>query len=899
MLYQTLKQKVQIDALMSEFSNGSDDEDGVEIIRSYKDEGVRDAAKRKKRTRDISGDYLEKGFGGVSYQDEVMSYGRHTKKLKSSKVGLNKNNTESGRLSNIVNISDGKKVKCRNRTPTTHNRGGTNNARKRNEFRSKRLKLDKTLACQEPIIRQSLQSEGYYRRHRQKARNGVSSIPSSTSVSKTPKSGSVARQAKNSKKKKKNRIPIFQHIPLSFMNSATPKMKKREHKRGGEISAGMNNPKFSDTMKHDVYKVHKLHQRKSNERNIHSKSKDSAEKKSLSINNRGGKRSRKRGSKTRQKSSLLDLDGILAYGTLKSSIHQTEDYRDQASDYSNRNTKVGDILKTYGQAGQYHNTGFGKGKYEIHVTNNNENQAGSNNNTNNSNNNTSNLRDRRTKLSARKQRKQYSMNSLSNLMTMPHTKNHERGTRHSHKTSKGATHGRTLNMTSEESSQKMVAGGPSKHSDHYLHGTSGGGGTHQHHSKRKMKRQRNLSTKNLQNLRSSQTGHGKAVPKGLSTYEEEFLQLSPSLQKNTKISSSYNGCYNLKHDKHHHSKHAGSSKLNALKEAEEFVDFSSSTYNKIKNELRQSKNIAKMQRKQKRMSHHRSKKSTDIDIQIDISGKALKTYGNHGGAGTLTLDIENLENHKLTNTHYQHSHLPPQSPLNQFQYPSTTKNSKNDTTGANNRRVRRVPTDEGNPLSLLSMNGNPKTKKLAKKIQYAQAQKQEQRRSMKDSYDRGYEGATSSKYKKRHTRGIEYFNYEHVTQSYVDGKDGTRNYQIKEITDFEDNSNSSREVRMMRSSNHHNNGRNGAAAGKHRKHKQTGSYGGYGDMGHSYREKESLTRESVHGRAGRDRSYHHKYRKMKSKMAMEGTYRNSQSIGGAGGGSGKENLLNFAGAQWK
>ncbi|MEO0405017.1 MAG: hypothetical protein AAF193_09110, partial [Bacteroidota bacterium] len=451
-----------------------------------------------------------------------------------------------------------------------------------------------------------------------------------------------------------------------------------------------------------------------------------------------------------------------------------------------------------------HNAGFGKGKYDIHVTN------------DNNHSNTSNLRDRRTKLSARKQRKQYSMNSLSNLMTMPHPKTHERGIRHSHKTSKGGVpHGRTvmLNMTTEESSKKVISG---KHSDVYHQRD------HQHHSKRKMKHQRNLSTKNLQNLRSSQTGHTGKV-KGLSTYEEEFLQLSPSLQKNSKISSSYNGCYNMKHERHHHSKlDGGSSKLSALKEADEFGDFSSSTYNKIKNELRQSKNIAKMQRKQKRLSQQRTKKSTDIDIHIDISGgKAMKTYGHHTNGG-LTLDIENLENHKLTNTHYQHSHLPPQSPLNQFQYPSTTKNSKNET--SNHRRVRRVPTDEGNPLSLISMNNNPKTKKLAKKIQYAQAQKQEHRRSMKESYDRNgghYEASTSSKYKKRQNREMDYFNYEQVTQSYVDGKDGTRNYQIKEITDFEDNSDSSRKVRKMKSSTYNNN----QASSKHRKHKISGSFG--------------------------------------------------------------------------
>jgi hypothetical protein len=61
------------------------------------------------------------------------------------------------------------------------------------------------------VIRKSLQSDSYYKRHRQKARKDVRG-PS------TELSHSSVRQAKQ-----KKGLNLFSHIPLSFMNSLTPK----------------------------------------------------------------------------------------------------------------------------------------------------------------------------------------------------------------------------------------------------------------------------------------------------------------------------------------------------------------------------------------------------------------------------------------------------------------------------------------------------------------------------------------------------------------------------------------------------------------------------------------------------------------------------------------------------
>jgi hypothetical protein len=66
------------------------------------------------------------------------------------------------------------------------------------------------------VIRKSLQSDSYYKRHRQKARKDVRGP--STEIS---QGGSVreARQRKG--------LPPFQNIPLGFMNSLTPKGRAR------------------------------------------------------------------------------------------------------------------------------------------------------------------------------------------------------------------------------------------------------------------------------------------------------------------------------------------------------------------------------------------------------------------------------------------------------------------------------------------------------------------------------------------------------------------------------------------------------------------------------------------------------------------------------------------------
>lgn len=65
------------------------------------------------------------------------------------------------------------------------------------------------------VIRKSLQSDSYYKRHRQKARKDVR--------------GPSTEHSQGSTKNRRKRYPIppFQHIPLSFMNSLTPKGRAR------------------------------------------------------------------------------------------------------------------------------------------------------------------------------------------------------------------------------------------------------------------------------------------------------------------------------------------------------------------------------------------------------------------------------------------------------------------------------------------------------------------------------------------------------------------------------------------------------------------------------------------------------------------------------------------------
>ena len=65
------------------------------------------------------------------------------------------------------------------------------------------------------IIRKSLQSDSYYKRHRQKARKDV----------RGPSTEHSQGSTKNIKQKRG--LPPFQHIPLSFMNSLTPKGRAR------------------------------------------------------------------------------------------------------------------------------------------------------------------------------------------------------------------------------------------------------------------------------------------------------------------------------------------------------------------------------------------------------------------------------------------------------------------------------------------------------------------------------------------------------------------------------------------------------------------------------------------------------------------------------------------------
>lgn len=178
-LYEKIKQKIQIDTLDSQSS--SRQSEPRDVIRSYKDEGIRD--QRKKR-HNANHDYMNNGFGGFSYQDDVLKYGKNDsgQKLQRDTSSISVTRKVEKDMTKVDNV----RVKHR----------------ARGKHREDRLKLDKALVDQDAIIRKSLQSEGYYRRHRQKARNNVS-IPSSASQSKTPKGGSIVR------KKRRNVSRLF------------------------------------------------------------------------------------------------------------------------------------------------------------------------------------------------------------------------------------------------------------------------------------------------------------------------------------------------------------------------------------------------------------------------------------------------------------------------------------------------------------------------------------------------------------------------------------------------------------------------------------------------------------------------------------------------------------------
>ena len=90
---------------------------------------------------------------------------------------------------------------------------------------SKSRKIDKFISDDNQIIRKSLQSETYYRRHRQKARNGDKKERNESAYSSHQRSITPTnKQNKGSASRKRRRKPRrgvrpFEHIPLSFMTS--------------------------------------------------------------------------------------------------------------------------------------------------------------------------------------------------------------------------------------------------------------------------------------------------------------------------------------------------------------------------------------------------------------------------------------------------------------------------------------------------------------------------------------------------------------------------------------------------------------------------------------------------------------------------------------------------------
>jgi hypothetical protein len=785
-LYEKIKQKIQIDALEGEDSwKESSDEEGGEIIRSYKDDGVR--GKKRRRKREISGEYLEKGFGGVSYQDDYMNYGRDDE---NSTRNVNR---KAYKVDGSTSVSGKVRKAKREKIVTPHRKQKRG---KKRDHRSRRLKLDKTLANQEPIIRQSLQSEGYYRRHRQKARN-VPSLPSDSSFSKTPKSGSVV--PRKSKKNRKSGIPPFQHIPISFMNTATPKPRKDK---------GNESTHFSEDKRGEMRKSRLSHQSRG-KRSRHKESKAS-----------DYRREKKDDKGMKKKSSLLDLDNVLVYGTLRSTMQNS-----QRCEESNAQ----DIMKSYGYA-QYSKHNYSKDRFEESCSKKEKSRNGK---------------------SSKKRKPKYSLNSLSNLMTMPNAKTHkERGSSfHNKASSKRKGINLNLNIMPSHPTTQTYNNPPIQHKNDSRH-------------------QRNSSS----NLQAKEKQREKRL-------EKEFLQLSPTMTSGGKISASYGGYYPMKSSKitRKEREHSQNGHIDRVDEMEEYSKKRSKDLERYKKGMKlrsnqKSRGVSKGERRAKRSLE------VDYDLKLDVHSNHHKKRSKQSKSG-LTLDMDSLANPQTTNTHIEsHSGLPPYSPM---QYPGTTKNS-------------RIPkhsrtADDHNALSLLSMNNKrsfhkngSKSRKLYQKIQahteVRVVREYDHRLSRDKSRHSHHQSNGRSKKKAQRSHKIQYGDYDQITHSFVETtKDGTRNYTIAEYHEYEDD-----ERRVRRKKKH----------SSKKLRDKGGSYGGHGDLGSSYRDRGI---ENVRDNRIRDKNYHEKYRKMKLKMMKEGKYGNSQSFGG----SGKENLLNFGGAQWK
>ena len=201
-----MKQKVQFDLLDSvqpkktRFDLSKDLKNDSVVLRTYghEDQYNRSSKGHRRLATDGSDDFLQPGFGGYSYHDGVT-----VAKMESSKY------------------RDGSQSRIRDSSQTAQSKHSQMDRRgqdpvvewnsKQNDVRAQRLKLDQDMVDKNSVIRKSLQSDSYYKRHRQKARKDVRG-PS------TELSHSSVRQAKQ-----KKGLNLFSHIPLSFMNSLTPK----------------------------------------------------------------------------------------------------------------------------------------------------------------------------------------------------------------------------------------------------------------------------------------------------------------------------------------------------------------------------------------------------------------------------------------------------------------------------------------------------------------------------------------------------------------------------------------------------------------------------------------------------------------------------------------------------
>jgi len=235
-----------------------------------------------------------------------------------------------------------------------------------------------------------------------------------------------------------------------------------------------------------------------------------------------------------------------------------------------------DIMKSYGQV-QYSKHHYSKDRFEESYP-----------------------KKERSRKKSHKRKAKYSLNSLSNLMTMPNGKTHNgRGSSYQQKSSNNKRRGINLNLNLIPSHPTMQ--------------------TYQNPpltQKAQSRHQRNMSSNNLQQKEKRRE----------QKREQDFLQLSPTLTGGGKISASYGGYYPSKTSKVTRKErmsghHQQTLNLERLDEAEEYLKKSTKDIERYKKGMKlRSGQKSRVSSK----GHRRNKRSMEVDYDLKLDGHHSK-----------------------------------------------------------------------------------------------------------------------------------------------------------------------------------------------------------------------------------------------------------------------------------